>query len=308
MIKYLIIIIIFVIFFYLWTNKIHIKLKTFLQKGYLKKDSPFGVYCYVGKQGKGKTQNVYAFLLENKDKRIYANMKSIKNIHYKYFNGLDELLKLRNETDCIIFYDEIFKIMTKGTKFNEDIMDFLSQMRKRRIIFITTAQEWLEIPITLRRYCRYMVNCNIKTIGSYPIIIKTFGDAENMKWDNLENEYVCPTVETVIEHGRDKIVSGYDTNEQISSENISPVDTFNPLFKKSNDELFLEGSTSKNDEEFDLHTPISHTTTSSNRCVSVSVDEQTLKSVKETDPKLTSDLPLFDNDFWEDFDSNDFTN
>ena len=40
---------------------------------------------------------------------------------------------------------------------NKKILSFLSQLRKRKILFIT-AQEVVEINITFRRYCRFP-NC-----------------------------------------------------------------------------------------------------------------------------------------------------
>lgn len=220
MFKFIFCLIIIIGIIYCFSNHIKIKFLTFFQPGYRKKDNKFGVYCYHGKQGSSKTQNVVSFLLENSDKKIFANVKSLKGVNYTYFNGLKTLLSLRNEHDCIIFYDEIFSILSKGTKFNEDILDFLSQMRKRNIIFLTTAQEWLEIPMTLRRYCRYSIKCSIKTFFGISIIIKVFGDAEKMKWSPQENEYVCPIINTIIEKGRKKIVNSYDTFEQISRKEI----------------------------------------------------------------------------------------
>lgn len=318
MFKFIIFIVLILVISYLLINKVHIKIKTFFQKGYYKKESKFGVYCYVGKQGKGKTQAAYSFLRDNKDKRIYANMKSIKGIHYKYFNGLDELLKLREESNCIIFYDEIFKIMTKGTKFNEDIMDFLSQMRKREIIFITTAQEWLEIPITLRRYCRFMIDCNIKSVLGYPIIIKRFGDAENMAWDNLQNEYVCPIIETVIEHGRKKVVYGYDTYEQIPSVSVSPIDMYTPYdvknitsFKSPCDDSFsglVELPPPEKLSEYDENTRITSTTTNSNSCVMCQLTNILHDNCKYDNELQTTDFPNIDNTFWDDLKNDDFTN
>ena len=35
-----------------------IKLKTFFRKGFIPKKGRFGVYCYCGKQGSGKTYSV----------------------------------------------------------------------------------------------------------------------------------------------------------------------------------------------------------------------------------------------------------
>lgn len=209
----IIIIIILIIVF----RKTRIKWKTFLRKGFSPSRGKFGVYCYCGKQGQGKTYSAVEFLQDNKDKEIYANIKTIKGVNYTYFNGFDELLKLRDKTDCIIFYDEIFTALTKSSKINTDVLDFLSQMRKRRIIFITTAQEWLEINITLRRYCRYQIDCKMINFLGLGILLKTFNDAEQMKWDNMENEYIAPLLEYTISKCNRKIADSYDTFEQVKS-------------------------------------------------------------------------------------------
>ena len=198
-------------------RKTRIKWKTFFRKGFSPSRGKFGVYCYCGKQGQGKTYSAVEFLQDNKDKEIYANIKTIKGVNYTYFNGFDELLKLRDKTDCIIFYDEIFTALTKSSKINTDVLDFLSQMRKRRIIFITTAQEWLEINITLRRYCRYQIDCKMINFLGLGILLKTFNDAEQMKWDNMENEYIAPLLEYTISKCNRKIADSYDTFEQVKS-------------------------------------------------------------------------------------------
>ena len=196
MFQLLILIFVVGIAYFLYSNKIKIKFKTFLKKGFYVDNGKYGVYCYDGKQGNFKTYSVVEFLLENKDKRIYANIKSLKGVKYTYIKDIDELLHLVsdevNEHDCIIFFDEIFTAITKSSKINADteIMSFLSQMRKRRIIFLTTAQEWLELDITLRRYCRYRIHCEKKNLFFITLIIKSFMDAEHMKWSNDDNEYV----------------------------------------------------------------------------------------------------------------------
>lgn len=219
MIKLIIPIILVIIIMYIIKNKIIIKFKTFFRKGFRAQRGNFGVYCYCGKQGRGKTLSVIEFLNENKDMKIYANIKTIdkNSIDYTYFNGFDNLLKLRNEHDCIIVYDEIFTALTKSSRINQDVLDFLSQMRKRRIIFITTAQEWLEINITLRRYCRYQIECNIINVLNTSILIKQFYDAELMKWSQLDNEYIAPIVRTTISKCQLRIAQMYDTFEQIKT-------------------------------------------------------------------------------------------
>lgn len=219
MIGFILLFILIITIIYIVKNRIIIKFKTFFKKGFRANRGNFGVYCYCGKQGRGKTLSVIEFLNENKDKKIYANIKTIDKdkIEYTYFNGFDNLLKLRDEHDCIIVYDEIFTALTKSSKINQDVLDFLSQMRKRRIIFITTAQEWLEINITLRRYCRYQIECNIINVINTSILIKRFYDAEQMTWSQQDNEYVAPILRTSISKCNLHIAQMYDTFEQIKT-------------------------------------------------------------------------------------------
>lgn len=217
MIKYILILIVVVVLISIHNNKIKIKWPTFLKKGFSPNRGKFGVYCYCGKQGQGKTYSVVEFLLQNKDKRIYSNISTLQGVKYTPIGDFDDLLKLRSESDCIIVYDEIFTALTRQSKINTDVLDFLSQMRKRRIIFLTTAQEWLEINITLRRYCRYQIQCHMLNFLGLGILIKTFSDAENMKWSNDDNDYVAPLLETSISKCNLYVANSYDTNEQIES-------------------------------------------------------------------------------------------
>lgn len=218
MLFFILIIFLVLIIVYFIKNRIKIKFKTFFKKGFRPNRGVYGVYCFCGKQGKGKTYSVVDFLLNNSDMPIYGNISSIKGINYEYFNGFDNLLKLRDKKRCIIVYDEIFTALTKSSKLNNEVLDFLSQMRKREIIFLTTAQEWLEINITLRRYCRYQIECNMRTfpfIGG--ILIKKFYDAEQMKWSQLDNEYVAPIISTTISKCNISTANAYDTFEQIKT-------------------------------------------------------------------------------------------
>ena len=215
--KFIFFILIIVIISFLYFNKIKIKIKTFFKKGFAPVRGAFGVYCFCGKQGQGKTYSVVEYLLQNKDKRIYSNISTLQGIKYTPIKDFNDLLSLRSESDCIIVYDEIFTALTRSSKINTDVLDFLSQMRKRRIIFLTTAQEWLEINITLRRYCRYQIQCRMFNILGLGILVKTFSDAENMKWSQLDNEYVAPLIETTISKCNVCVANAYDTFEQIET-------------------------------------------------------------------------------------------
>ena len=209
--------IILAVIIFLRFRKTKIKWKTFFKKGFNAKKGRFGVYCYCGKQGNGKTYSVVEFLKNNKDQEIYSNIRSVEGVPYTYFSGFDELLKLKDKQNCVIVYDEIFTALTKSSRITNEVLDFLSQMRKRKIVFLTTAQEWLEINITLRRYCRYQVECSILNIFKRGILIKRVYDAEQLKWSNEDNEYIAPLIETTISKCNLEVANSYDTYEQIKN-------------------------------------------------------------------------------------------
>lgn len=216
MLKLTLFIVFIALLVYIKSNHIHIKFKTFLKKGFSASRGVFGVYCYCGKQGKGKTYSCVEFLNNNRDMPIFSNVH-LNGFNYTYFNGFDELLKLRDKKKCIIVFDEIFTALTKSSRINSEVLDFLSQMRKREIIFITTAQEWLEINITLRRYCRYQIDCNIINLFGTGILIKKCYDAEQMRWSTLDNDYIAPLTDTTISKCNLHVAQMYDTFEQIKT-------------------------------------------------------------------------------------------
>ena len=100
--------IILAVIIFLRFRKTKIKWKTFFKKGFNAKKGRFGVYCYCGKQGNGKTYSVVEFLKNNKDQEIYSNIRSVEGVPYTYFSGFEELLKLKDKQNCVIVYDEIF--------------------------------------------------------------------------------------------------------------------------------------------------------------------------------------------------------
>ena len=88
-------------------------------------------------------------------------------------------------------------------------------MRKRGFILLTTAQIWNDIPITWRRLTRYQIDCRLLHFLFLNILIKTFHDAEQMKWSNDDQEFVAPIVSTTITHTRKFIADSYDTFQLI---------------------------------------------------------------------------------------------
>lgn len=234
--KYIVILAILLIVlltFYLISNKVKVKFKTFFHRGFRPSRGNFGIYCYDGKQGKGKTYSLVEYLIDHKNSSmIFCNIADIKNLDYEYFTGFKELMEIKKYIDSpnfhthkqiIIVFDEIFTELQKKSVLTQDVLDFLCQMRKRQIIFLTTAQEWAEIPLTFRRFCRYRINCNMFPFLGTGILIKTFYDAENMKWSNDEQEFVAPLCETTLSHTRKFIADSYNTFLRISSVNADKI-------------------------------------------------------------------------------------
>lgn len=128
-------------------------------------------------------------------------------------------LPIEKRKQVIIFYDEIFTLLEKHKNINKEILSFLSQLRKRQIVLITTAQEWLEINITFRRYIRYQVDCNMISLplSKRAILINAINDGDLIKWDNEINEYVAPRVKTKIFKGNTRVIESYDTFETIKT-------------------------------------------------------------------------------------------
>lgn len=228
---------------YCFKKKVKIHWYTFIKKGIRGKRGQWGIYCYTGAQGKGKTMSLVAYLFDNQHKSvIYSNVLGLKNIEgVNYYVGFKELLQIKDDLDnkklvipkdkqLVIVFDEIFTELMKSDKITKPVLDFLCQMRKRKIIFLTTAQYWGEIPLTFRRFCRYQIDCNMINFGFLPsVIIKTFHDAENMKWDNEEQDFVAPITETAVCKVRKIVANSYDTFMRVSSVNAQQTEVLQEL-------------------------------------------------------------------------------
>lgn len=226
MIIFIILIIIFYILFF--KLKLYIDFKTFFRRGFKKVDNAFGLFCYTGKQGKGKTYSAIKFLIEQKmahNYRILTNVKSFDIFSDTlYFSDINDIIDYctsfkENEENIIIFFDEIFTILEKNTRINKKILSFLSQLRKRHIILVTTAQEWAEINITFRRYVRFQISCNMLSIPIFKtsIILNTINDGDQMRWNNDTQDFEAPRIKMKLAKGNLNIIQSYDTFETIDT-------------------------------------------------------------------------------------------
>lgn len=178
--------------------------------------------------GKGKTYSAIKFLMNYKKNgyRIITNVKSF-NVYPDtiYFDNIIDIIDFcknnikDNRTDkFIIFFDEIFTILEKKSAINKEILSFISQLRKRNIIFITTAQEWAEINITFRRYCRYEIDCNMFALPftNTAFIFNSINDGDGIRWDEQQQEFVAPRISANFGKCNKYVIDSYDTFETIN--------------------------------------------------------------------------------------------
>lgn len=226
--KIILIIIFCIIILKIYQEKIHIDFKSFFKKGFRKIDNKFGLFCYTGKQGKGKTYSAIKFITEQKVKYHYKILTNVKSFDLfadtLYFQDINDIIDYcvqfkGNEKNVIIFFDEIFTILEKRTPINKKILSFLSQLRKRKIIFVTTAQEWSEINITFRRYVRYQISCNMISLPIFKtaFIYNTINDGDLIRWNNDTQDFEAPRISANLSKGNESVINSYDTFETIQT-------------------------------------------------------------------------------------------
>ena len=152
----------------------------------------------------GKSYSVAQYIENIRENRIViTNQKGYYEKHKAYSvyepNIYVIIEKFNNRmytSNYIIFFDELFSMVTKG-ELPQEIRTFISQLRKRHLILLTTVQEWLDTNVSFRRYVKFSISCHMFNIlnicaFSYNVIQSGY----DMKWDNLQNEYVAPVLWT----------------------------------------------------------------------------------------------------------------
>lgn len=199
-------------------NRIHIDWPSFPQPTIPLDRGVFGVYCFTGHQGSGKTYSLNKYIRKNCiGKTIYSNI-TLQDIDYIPITSIDHLYSLADQEGVVIIYDEIFTLMSKSKRDREMLEQFLPQMRKVKNIFLTTAQYWLELDITFRRFVRIQVECSTRPLGRLGgLLIEEYFDTTQIKWDNLENEYISPRISKKISKYEKRFMTTYDTYERVKA-------------------------------------------------------------------------------------------
>lgn len=219
--QFVLIIVIGILLFVWFRSKINIDWKSFLMPTMPLDIGVFGVYCFTGHQGSGKTYSLTKFIMRHaKGKKIYSNL-TLNDIEYEPIRDEQHLFSLIDEKDCYIIYDEIFLLMSKNKRMFEDGKEFLSQMRKQKIKFLTTAQYWLELDITFRRFVRIQIECSTRPLGRLGgILHEIYYDTTQIQWSPLDNEYVSPLITSKYSKYEKKYMNAYDTNERIRKKTV----------------------------------------------------------------------------------------
>lgn len=215
---------------------LRIDIKSFFRSSFRTKRGLYGTYVFNGEQGKGKTLSLATYVFKHKKKILLFSNVYFNNIEshsyqpfdefeyvYKIIKAIDDKkigYKSKDKRQVVIIWDELFSLLNKSTKLNKEIKSFLSQLRKRHIIFLTTCQSWPDIPLEFRRLCRFEIDCNCIPLISRSILINVYKDAERMKWDEIQQEHVAPIVWTKISQVNKIIANSYDTNQTIKASNF----------------------------------------------------------------------------------------
>lgn len=202
--------------------KYDFKIGTFFKKRVSYLDDKFGVYLITGKQGTNKTYfSVYLTSLQDSSriKKIKTNIHSlnIPGFSIEYFTKINEIY-FDTEPNCIYIIDEISRKYKKTSPTDEDFYAWLNQCRKRNRVAILITQEYKELPMWLRRPCKY----NISSF-EIPLVSKLFGiyccaigDGYNLTFNKDEGEYETPIIQYTIYKRITKYADMYDTFEPIN--------------------------------------------------------------------------------------------
>lgn len=163
----------------------------------VKRTDEIGHYCFCGKQRSGKTVSMlwYAeqlrkkYAKRKKKLKLYSNMGIGIPITKYTISKTIESIKYDSEVIHIIMIDEIHGYFPKDandkmTKLEIDTLtrDF-SQVAKKQIYVLSTAQVYGRINKNLREQCLYMVACRRSRITNR--VVNDFIDGDDIICDDL---------------------------------------------------------------------------------------------------------------------------
>lgn len=200
------------------------KTKHFRGKG-IKVTDPFGHYLFVGRQRSGKTVSAiwyYEFLKKRYEKQgktviLYSNMGFGNPVSKVTLSPIIRKLEYRPDIVYIFIIDELQSYFPKDTKDQttlrliDELTGEFSQLGKRQIYVLSTAQIYGRVNKNLREQCLFMVNCRKSKITNH--VVNDFIDGDDVLCDDLGRWSGEPV--RIMVHGLP--VTSFDTHRMITS-------------------------------------------------------------------------------------------
>lgn len=172
------------------------KTKHFRGKG-IKKTDPYGHYLFVGRQRSGKTVSAiwfYEFLKKRYEKQgkkviLYSNLGFGNPVFKMNLASVIRELQFNEDIVYIFIIDELQSYFPKDTKDTatlrliDELTGEFSQLGKRQIYVLSTAQIYGRVNKNLREQCLYMVNCRKSKISNH--VVNDFIDGDDILCDDL---------------------------------------------------------------------------------------------------------------------------
>lgn len=125
---------------------------------------PYGLTCFVGRQGGGKTISMVEYL--DRMKELYPDAIVITNFNYikqdMPFTSWRQFTEVRNGLKGVIFaIDELQNEYNSNNwkDFPEDLLSVVTMQRKQRIKIVATSQVFTRVVKQLREQCYEVVEC-----------------------------------------------------------------------------------------------------------------------------------------------------
>lgn len=200
-----------------------IKTRHFHGKGIKKTDS-FGHYLFVGRQRSGKTLSAIWFYehlkaryeRSNKKVVLFTNLGFGKPLTKANLSYLIRNISYSPNIIYIFIVDELQSYFPKDTKdlstlkLIDELTGEFSQLGKRQIYVLSTAQIYGRVNKSLREQCLYMVNCRKSKITNH--IVNDFIDGDDILCDDLGRWSGEPV--RIMVHGLPK--TSFDTHMMIT--------------------------------------------------------------------------------------------
>lgn len=191
----------------------------------MKKTDPFGHYLFVGRQRSGKTVSAiwyYEFLKKRYEKAgkrviLYSNMGFGLPITKMSISPIIRQLRFDSNIVYIFIIDELQSYFPKDTKDQatlrliDELTGEFSQLGKRQIYVLSTAQIYGRVNKNLREQCLYMINCRRSRVTSK--CVNDFIDGDDVLCDDLGRWSGEPV--KIMVHGLPK--TSFDTHRLIVS-------------------------------------------------------------------------------------------